>query len=616
MIIVAMSVGMSVVLAGPSRAAVPAVVPGSSNAATVQSPSAASYDTPQGLSPLVQSGPRNIITRVQDTYVSNTDPRDHSAGALLHIGTPDNGTTKYRSFLQFDVSKLHGASIKSAKLRLYDAFTGSCAGWWMYADPVSSAWDQSTITWANKPGVTGGYQASANFGIGHPDCPDVPDKTDPDQSNGLQRIDVTAMVNAWAQGTLPNFGMQLSAGEADSKAYKDFCSMNPGASEYACSIAYYTPTLEVEFNAGSTAIMSGDNYALPYPNGYPSASPALEFFDSTKPSVWPASGPYQRWIPDAYHSVFDPGLLAGGTFSGGTEFKLRPMGAYASSGALSRQLLVVGDGSSGFVGVVPYPALSGYRWAINVGHAVNMHGVELLPDGSVAVAEVGDSAVKIYTAAQGSPGNSPTAWATPADTQTLSGAHQVLWDDTTGTLWAIGDTTLVQYTWSGGKLQVKATFELPKNGASAAYGHDISPVYGNPDRLWVSANAGVVQFSKSGQTPCYDISRWPTVTDLGTDAAHWCTDYPNEAQINKYSLVKATGNDPATGRVLTTCVQRDPNATDNCHAQLPGDLKTQPWLGWTTPDLDLVDASGRTSYSWDAAHACHYRARWLVPDYS
>jgi hypothetical protein len=608
---------------------------GPAAAATGPRPAAqapAAHTAPQGLSPVVQSGPRSIVTRVQDTYVSSTDPRDHSGGALLHIGTPDNGATKYRSYLQFDVSKLHGAAIARAELRLYDSFTGSCAGWWMYVDPVASPWRQSTITWANRPGVTPGYQAAANFGVGHPDCPDVPDRTDPDQSNGLHRIDVTAMVDAWAQGTLPNHGMQLSAGEADSKAYKDFCSMNPAAGEYACGVAYYAPTLEIEFSSGSTAIMSGDNYALPYAGGYPPAAPALEFFDSAKPSVWPASGPYQRWLPDAYHSVFDPDLLAGGTFSGGTEFKLRPMGAYASSGGLSRQLLVVGDGSSGFVGVVPYPALAGYRWAVNVGHAAGLHGVELLPDGAVAVAETntpsggGQGAIAVYTAAQGTPGNSPGDWATPSDVVSLPNAHQVLWDDTTGTLWAVGAdpdpaytstrSVLVQYHYAAGKLSDPTYYRLPANGSASAWGHDIAPVYGNPDRLWVSANAGVLQFSKSGQSGCYDGARWPTAGELGPDAAHWCTDYPYASQVDRYSMVKATGNDPATGRVLTTCLQRDPSAAENCHPALPGDLGQQPWLGWTTPDLDLVDSSGRTSYSWDEDHACFYRARWLVPSYS
>ncbi|GHF52870.1 DUF6528 family protein [Streptomyces griseosporeus] len=585
---------------------------------TPERQTAAAYTTPQGLSPIVQSGPRNIITRVQDTYVSSTDARDHSAGAVLHIGTPDNGTTKYRSYLQFDVSKLRGASIKSAKLRLYDSYTGSCDGWWMYVDPVASSWNQSTLTWANKPGVTAGYQASANFGIGHPNCPDVPNRTDPDQSNGLRRIDVTSMVNAWAQGTLPNYGMQLSAGELDSKAYKDFCSMNPDSADYACNLAYFTPTLEVEFNAGATALMAGDNYAADY-GGYPATSPTLEFYDTTNPAVWAASGPYQRWLPDAYHAILDSSLVSGtstvpgGTFGGGTEFKLRPLGAYSSSGSLSSRLMVMGDGNSGFVGVIPFPALSGYRWAINVGHSVNLHGVELLPNGSVAVAEVGTASVRLYTAAQGAPGNSPSAWQTPYDSEPLAGAHQVLWDDTMNSLWAIGDTQLVRYSLTAdGKLQKENSYALPKNGTSPAYGHDIAPVYGDPDRLWVSANAGAVQFSKSGQSACYAGSRWPTTAELGPDASHWCTDYPNESQVNRYSMVKSVGNDPATGRVATVCVQRDPNKTDNCHPPSGSDA----WSGWTTPVIDFVDASGRNSYSWKEAYAAYYRARWLVPSYT
>ncbi|MFF9276925.1 DUF6528 family protein [Streptomyces griseosporeus] len=586
---------------------------------TPERQTAAAYTTPQGLSPIVQSGPRNIIKRVQDTYVSSTDARDHSAGAVLHIGTPDNGTTKYRSYLQFDVSKLRGASIKSAKLRLYDSYTGSCDGWWMYVDPVASSWDQSTLTWANKPGVTAGYQASANFGIGHPNCPDVPNRTDPDQSNGLRRIDVTSMVNAWAQGTLPNYGMQLSAGELDSKAYKDFCSMNPDSADYACNIAYYAPTLEVEFNPGATAVMAGDNYAVDY-NGYPATSPTLEFYDTTNPSVWPVSGPYQRWLPDAYHSILDPSLVSGtstvpgGTFGGGTEFKLRPLGAYSSTGALSSRLMVMGDGNSGFVGVIPFPALSGYRWAINVGEGVDLHGVELLPNGSVAVAEVATASVRLYTKAQGAPGNSPSAWQTPYDSQPLPGAHQVLWDDTTNSLWAIGNTELVRYTLTAdGKLHREdKAYTLPSNGTSPAYGHDIAPVYGDPDRLWVTGNAGVVQFSKSGQSSCYTSSRWPTTAELGPDAAHWCTDYANEPQVNRYSMVKSAGNDPATGRVVTICIQRDPNKLDNCHAK----VGTERWRDWTTPVIDFVDANGRRSYAWDDGSAAYYRARWLVPSYT
>ncbi|MFJ8082916.1 DUF6528 family protein [Streptomyces sp. NPDC096205] len=576
-------------------------------------PAPAAYAVTPAVSPFVQSGPRNIVTRMQDTYITNVNDADHSGGQLLHVGTPDNGTTKYRSFLQFDVSKLRGANIKSASLRLYNSFTGSCDGWWMYADPVAAAWSQSTITWANQPALSAGYQSSANFGIGHPTCPDQPVDSDPDTSNGIKRLDVTAMVKAWTSGALANNGLRLSAGESGSVAYKDFCSMNPNATDFACHLAYYTPTLEVEFNPGASVIGAADEYAVNY-GGYPATSSALEFYDSYNPSLWPATGPYQRWVPDAYHSFQDPyGDLLRAPFAGGTEHRLRPAGAYAAPGRSGQQVLVVGDGQSGLVTVVPYPALSGARFAINVGVSsiTNLHGAELLPDGNVAVALAKTGQVKVFTKAQGAIGNAPSAYATAAYTAALEDAHSVLYDPDTQSLWAVGKSELVRYDYTSGtgKLGSPEKFALPMNpnGTSVAYGHDIEPVYGNPDRMWVSANAGIVQFSKSGATPCYVSSRWPTsATAPDGRTNHWCTDYTREPLVNKGGMAKSVGNDPVSGTVITTCAG-DPTA---CHAPVAGADN------WTTPAITFVDSSGRHEEFWRETYAQYYRARWMVPSYN
>ncbi|MFG2874535.1 DUF6528 family protein [Streptomyces sp. NPDC048337] len=586
--------------------------------APAPAPAPAAYAATPAVSPFVQSGPRNIITRVQDTYITNVNNADHSTGQLLHVGTPDNGTTKYRSFLKFDVSKLRGADIKSASLRLYNSHTGSCDGWWMYADPVAAAWGQSTITWANQPALSAGYQTSANFGIGNPTCPDQPVDSDPDTSNGIKRLDVTAMVKAWTQGTLANNGLRLSAGESGSVAYKEFCSMNPDTTDTACHLAYYTPTLEVEFNPGAPAIGAADEYAVNY-GGYPATSSALEFYDSANPSLWPATGPYQRWVPDAYHSFKDPyGDLLRAPFAGGTEHRLRPAGAYAASGRSGQQVLVVGDGQSGLVAVVPYPALSGARFTINVGvnSVTNLHGVELLPDGNVAVALAKTGQVKVYTKAQGAIGNAPSAYATAADSATLEDAHSLLYDPDTASLWAIGKTELVRYPYTSGtgKLGTPDSFPLPlnANGFSPAFGHDIEPVYGNPDRMWVSSNAGIVQFSKSGATPCYNPSRWPTSATASDGRTNrWCTNYTNESLVNKGGMAKSVGNDPVSGRVITTCAG-DPAA---CHAPVAGAD------AWTTPAITFVDSNGTDDPSrheefWRETNAQYYRARWMVPSYN
>ncbi|MFJ8665344.1 DNRLRE domain-containing protein [Streptomyces sp. NPDC093600] len=572
---------------------------------------AAAAATPT-VSPMTQTGPRNIIKRLQDTYVSSTSGADHSQGHILRVGTPDNGATKYRGFLSFDVSKLRGAPIKRASLRLYNSYVSDCAAKaWMGVYPVTSAWNQSTLTWANQPAVGAGK--ATWFGLGHADCPDVPNRTNPAASNGIQRVDVTDWVHGWANGTLANHGIRLSAVEDKSTGYKEFCSMNPVGGDYACHAAYNAPTLEVEFNEGSTPVITGNDHGPAYPNNYPTAHPALEFYDSTKPSVWPSSGPYQRWIPDAYHSVFDT-TLKGDSWEGGTSHKLRPGGPYGTE-----TVLVTGDGASGFLGVIPYPSLAGYHWAINVGNTTkDLHGVEMLPDGTVVAAfadrvfggEGIHGGLAVYSKAQGRPG----AWSsTPVQETSLLGAHEVVFDPSTNSLWAIGTELLVRYDYVDGHLRWGTSYPLPKQaGSKPAYGHDLSPVYGNTDRFWIGGNGGITQFSKSGAALCHtgtNPGRWPE-SGLVTEKNRWCTDYAKERLVNNRGLVKSIGNDPSSGAVLSTCAQD----TAGC----PEAQTTYPV--WTTAYLRFVDpgapdTSAETISVASTTSDRHYKATWAVPAY-
>ncbi|WP_309053823.1 DNRLRE domain-containing protein [Streptomyces sp.] len=561
------------------------------------------------VTPMAQTGPRNIIKRLQDTYISSADNADHSQGHILHVGTPDNGVTKYRSFMRFDVSKLRGAPIKQATLRVYNSFVSDCsANAWMGVHPVTSAWDQATITWANQPTVGAGK--GTWFGVGHPNCPDVTNKNDPAASNGIQRIDVTDWVKGWADTSLPNHGIRFSAAESGTSGYKDFCSMNPVGTDYACHAAYNAPTLEVEFNEGHTPIISGNEFGPTYPNNYPAAHAALEFFDSTNPSVWTSSGPYQRWIPDAYHSVFDASLK-GDAWKGGTSHKLRPGGPYGGT------VLVTGDGGSGFVGVIPYPSLAGYHWAINVGTGGNLHGVEMLPNGNVVVAfsdavpGAPQGGVAVYTRAQGAPG----AWnAASPRIFPLEDAHEVSYDPASGALWAVGGKQLVKYAYSGGELappHEQDTFDLPKQSATGdAWGHDLGPVYGNSDRLWVASNGGITQFSKSGSVRCHfgtNDSRWPKAAYVQGAEHRWCKDYANEPVINSRGLVKSVGDDPASGVVVSTCSGN----LDAC----PETQMSHPDALWTSAYMRFVAGNGTTTIKAASSSDRHYKATWAVPAY-
>ncbi|MCX2185142.1 DNRLRE domain-containing protein [Streptomyces sp. SKN60] len=570
---------------------------------------AAAEATPT-VSPVAQTGPRNIIKRLSDTYIKSTDTADHSQERLLHVGSPDNGATKYRSFMRFDVSKLRGAPIKSATLRVYNSFVSDCAAKaWMGVYPVTETWDQSTITWANQPAVGAGKDTA--FGLGHPNCPDVPNKTNPEASNGITRIDVTDWVKGWAATTLPNHGIMFRAQEDGSSGYKDFCSMNPVSTDYACHAAYNAPTLEVEFNEGHTPVISGNVHGPAYPDNYPTAHAALEFFDSTNPAVWPASGPYQRWIPDAYHSVFDT-TLKGDTWEGGTSHKLRPGGVYGGN------VLVTGDGASGFIGVIPYPSLAGYHWAINVGDPGDLHGVEMLPDGTVVAAFASrvfgqdttgkdiNGGLLVFSKAQGTPGS----WnATPVQDTSLAGAHEVLYDPATNVLWAVGDELLVRYKYANGRLSWDKGFPLPKQaGDNKAYGHELAPVYGNPDRLWIGSNGGITQFSKSEAVDCYANTdevlknRWPLATYVTGFENRWCTDYPNAGEVTNRTLIKSVGNDPVTGAVASTCSQGCP------------ETQTSNYV-WETHSIRFVPTSGAQSIAQADPADRRYKATWAVPAY-
>ncbi|QMU70508.1 DUF6528 family protein [Streptacidiphilus sp. P02-A3a] len=547
--------------------------------------------------PVVQSGPQSIIHRVQDTWISNVDTVDHSQSSLLHIGTPD-GKTAYRSFLAFDVSKLKGASIKSASLRLFNSETGSCAGWWMYAYPVNSAWNQSTITWANQPAVntSSTYSASSDFGIGATGCPVHPNFTDPDSSDGIHRLDLTAMVTAWANGTLPNDGLRLSAGEEGAEAYKTFCSMNPTTYDGSnpCTIAYNTPTLEVTYNTSDAVVAAGN-----------ATTKTLDFYDGSQPSTWNSTGLLQQWAPDAYHSINDTTLVPAGTWSGGVDTKLRPGGVWGG------QVMVTADNTSGFVGVIPYPALAGYKWAINVGNETtsNVHGVEMMPDGNVAVALTQTNQIEVFSKAQGEDWD--TSSHTPAFTTTLGNVHELLYDPSTTSLWAVAWNALVQYAYVTGtdssgnptvQLVQENSYPIPNLGTAAAQGHDIQPVYGNPDRFWIAAaNGGVTQFSKSG-TGCAVTTvptGWPATTSPGV-GTRWCEDYPGAAQIDSQLSVRSIGNDPASGTVAETWPDPAPSADD-----------------WTTPQVTFFPSSGTAGINASVAPtAAYYRARWLVPSYN
>ncbi len=210
--------------------------------------------------------------------------------------------------------------------------------------------------------------------------------------------------------------------------------------------------------------------------------------------------------------------------------------------------------SNGFVGVASYP--SGQRvWSTDVGAPPNAHYAELLPNGNVAMAATTPGWVRIYTAPQGPNSANYVQF-------DLDAAHAVLWDPKLDVLWAVGlnDIVALKITGPAGdpKIEVVRDTLLPQGGA-----HDVEPVYGNTDRLWVSTGSFVYQYLKSSDT--------------------WSTSYPAARSIDRRG-VKSVGNDPQTGQVLETVPSDLANpgscATTWCTATvdffLPDQTRTRP----------------------------------------
>ncbi|PYI57103.1 DUF6528 family protein [Paenibacillus flagellatus] len=206
------------------------------------------------------------------------------------------------------------------------------------------------------------------------------------------------------------------------------------------------------------------------------------------------------WAPDRAGG-FDDSLIA--AWGVPTDAKIRRCDAWGG-------LWLVATDSLGLAAVVPFPSADRKRWAANVGG--NPHSAELLPNGNVAVASSTGGRVRLYASSQGPEADAYAEFALP-------GAHGLVWDPRRDVLWALGDDDLVALAVEGSDaepvMRESSRTALPTRG-----GHDLQPVYGDADRLWVSTVGHVYQYVKSADAfvsdypECREISR-PHVKSVG-----------------------------------------------------------------------------------------------------
>jgi len=142
-------------------------------------------------------------------------------------------------------------------------------------------------------------------------------------------------------------------------------------------------------------------------------------------------------------------------------------------------------------------------WAKNVGSGVYPHGIEILPNGNVAIAGRKNGAggwIRVYTSSQGPSSGNYAQY-------NLDWAHEVLWDPAYNRLWAIGEvpggpTDILVALIVGGTAAAPTLTEdlsmraiLPSTG-----GHDIAAFYYDVDKLWITDHNGVYIYDKTTKT--------------------------------------------------------------------------------------------------------------------
>lgn len=231
------------------------------------------------------------------------------------------------------------------------------------------------------------------------------------------------------------------------------------------------------------------------------------------------------------------------------------------------KVMMVTD-SKGLAAVIPYPAGNFKFWAANVGG--NPHAAEMLPNGNIAVAASTGGWVRVYTSSQ-------SCHSAVYAEYKLTSAHGVLWDPEKELLWTLGNSAIVGLK-VGGTAAAPTLQEHVRLNVTSLNGHDIQPVYGNNDRLWVSSGGKVYQYVKSSNS--LDLT------------------YTGASSISRVG-VKAVGNQ-LSGQVVETVADVAKTPKGGCTL-----------YSWCTDSVDmfLPDATKtRTG-------AAFYKARILNPNY-
>ena len=171
--------------------------------------------------------PAVVLSPTFDTYVTNAFPTtDYQSSTELLVGTPDGGSSVYRSYLNFDSTAWIGQDIISASLKLYLKHSWSCTARSFSVYAVSPA--TPSTRWANAPTIAG-TAASRSVAAGYSSsCPAASVETN--VTNLAKNMPVVISNRA-------GFGIK-AANESDSLGWKRFNSSNATSNKPSLTVNY------------------------------------------------------------------------------------------------------------------------------------------------------------------------------------------------------------------------------------------------------------------------------------------------------------------------------------------------------------------------------------------
>ena len=220
---------------GPFSVYLPAVIKGG-NGPLAPTPTftatATLIHTPTA-TPTPTSVPQTTFLRlypVQNAYVGERAPNTNFGRSYtLFVGTYEG---EGNGLIQFDLSTIPtGTQITSAILGVdYEMRQGSTSQtptFIVTAYRTSAPWDELLVTWNSRPSRTEDYD-TIGFNL-----------------FGFKTFDITNLVQAWVNGTYPNYGITLAGSANYSNTAAGFCPREGGT--WGCNGSSGSPTLSITY---------------------------------------------------------------------------------------------------------------------------------------------------------------------------------------------------------------------------------------------------------------------------------------------------------------------------------------------------------------------------------